>query len=95
MFIGRLVAEGRTKSEIKDALVAQYGPDVLALPPGSGFDLSAYLVPLIAFAIAVVALAIGVRRWRRSSSSTPDAAPVPPSAEDAARLDEDIGRYDL
>jgi cytochrome c-type biogenesis protein CcmH len=95
VFIAKLVAEGRTKAEIKDALVAQYGPAVLALPPASGFDLSAYLVPLVAFAIAVAALAVGVRRWRRSGGAGEERAPSPPSEEDAARLDEDLGRYDL
>jgi len=37
-FIARLIGEGKTKTEIKDALVAQYGNSVLALPQSSGFD---------------------------------------------------------
>ena len=45
VFVAKLVAAGKTKAEIKDALVAQYGQSVLALPKASGFDLSAYLVP--------------------------------------------------
>ncbi|MGC1167224.1 MAG: cytochrome c-type biogenesis protein CcmH, partial [Solirubrobacterales bacterium] len=61
-FVSRLVAEGRSKDEIKDALVAEYGTEVLALPQGSGFDLSAYLVPIVAFVVAVIALAVGVLR---------------------------------
>ena len=32
VYISRLIAEGKTKAEIKDALVAQYGDRVLALP---------------------------------------------------------------
>ncbi|HSE68792.1 MAG TPA: cytochrome c-type biogenesis protein CcmH, partial [Gemmatimonadales bacterium] len=47
VYVAKLVAEGRSKAEIKEALVAQYGEGVLALPEGSGFDLSAYLVPVI------------------------------------------------
>ena len=46
-FIARQVAAGRTKEEIKAALVAEYGEEVLALPGGSGFDLTAYLLSLI------------------------------------------------
>jgi cytochrome c-type biogenesis protein CcmH len=96
-FVAKLIATGKTKEQIKDALVVQYGPDVLAVPEGSGFDLSAYLVPVIAFAIAVVALAIGVGRWRRRP---PPPAPKAgtssgPDDEDAKRLDADIARYDL
>ena len=65
-FVSRLIAEGKSKDQIKDALVAEYGTEVLALPQGSGFDLSAYLVPIVAFVVAVIALAIGVLRWRRA-----------------------------
>ena len=50
VFVAKLVAEGKSKAEVKDALVAQYGPSVLALPKASGFDLSAYLVPILAIA---------------------------------------------
>src|SRR3954463_7572239 len=97
-FISRLVAEGRGKGEIKDALVAEYGTEVLALPQGSGFDLSAYLVPVIAFLLAAIALALGILRWRRAGARSdrddPPAA-AGPSAEDSARLEADLARYDL
>ena len=94
VFIRRLIAEGRSKQEIKDALVAQYGRSVLATPEGSGFDLTAYLVPIAAFVLAAIAVALGVRRWRKSGRrSEPD--PVAPSGEEAERLDADLARYDL
>ncbi len=97
-FVSRMVAAGRSKDEIKDALVAEYGTEVLALPQGSGFDLSAYLVPAIAFVVAVIALAVGVLRWRRAGRSgdrdePPSAAG--PSPADSERLDADLARYDL
>jgi cytochrome c-type biogenesis protein CcmH len=96
-FIERLIAEGRTEAQIKDALVAEYGDEVLALPQGSGFSLSAYLVPIIAFVVAVVALAIGVARWRRAGGGgdTNAAGGPSPSDEDSERLDADLARYDL
>jgi cytochrome c-type biogenesis protein CcmH len=97
-FVSRLVSEGRSKEQIKDALVAEYGNEVLALPQGSGFDLSAYLVPVVAFVIAVIALAVGVLRWRRAGDRSdrdgPGAADGP-SDEDAERLEADLARYDL
>jgi cytochrome c-type biogenesis protein CcmH/NrfF len=99
VFVAKLVAEGKSKAEVKDALVAQYGPSVLALPKASGFDLSAYLVPILAIAIAVVVLAFSVLRWRRSGrESEPSAAEVAadaPRGEDAERLEADLSRYDL
>jgi cytochrome c-type biogenesis protein CcmH len=96
-FVTRLVVAGRSKDQIKDALVAEYGDEVLALPQGSGFSLSAYLVPVIAFVIAAIALALGVLRWRRAGGGSDGPAPPAegPSAEDAARLDADLARYDL
>ena len=96
VFVRRLIAAGKTKAEIKDALVAEYGSEVLALPGGSGFSLSAYLVPAIGFVVALVALALGVRRWRRVAKPEPEAqAPTGPHGEDAKRLDADLSRYDL
>jgi cytochrome c-type biogenesis protein CcmH/NrfF len=97
-YVAKLVAAGKTKSEIKDALVAQYGREVLALPSASGFDLSAYLVPAIALLIAVVALAFSVARWRRDGNGAPPSEQPngsAPQGEDAERLEADLGRYDL
>ena len=93
-FISRLIEEGRNEQQIKDALVAEYGDEVLALPPDSGFSLSAYVVPIVAFLIAAVALAIGVTRWRRAGGG-PDDRRGGPKGEASDRLDADLARYDL
>lgn len=95
VFIRRLIAAGKTEAQIKDALVAEYGDEVLALPKGSGFNLSAYLVPIVAFIVAAIALAIGVLRWRRSGGGGGGAPTDSPKGEDAERLDADLARYDL
>jgi len=98
VYVAKLVAEGKTKAEIKDSLVAQYGPSVLALPKASGFDLSAYLVPVVALLAAIAVLAFSVARWRRAGGSpaAPDEpAETGPQGDDAARLDADLRRYDL
>jgi cytochrome c-type biogenesis protein CcmH len=96
-FVAALIAAGKTKAEIKEELVAEYGREVLALPEGSGFQLSAYLVPAVALLVAALALTIGIGRWRRDSrraESSADASPGP-RAEDAERLEADLARYDL
>jgi cytochrome c-type biogenesis protein CcmH len=93
-FIRREIAQGKTKQEIKDDLEAQFGPRVLALPPASGFDLSAYLVPAIAIAAAAIAIALGLRRWRRSGGEPPEGG-APLDSTESARLDADLARYDL
>jgi cytochrome c-type biogenesis protein CcmH len=101
VFVKRLIAEGKSEDEVKDALVAEYGEEVLALPPDSGFSLSAYVVPIVAFFLAAAALAIGVLRWRNverhpsGDGGRTAAPPGGPSGEDADRLDADLARYDL
>jgi cytochrome c-type biogenesis protein CcmH len=96
-FVEKLVKEGKTKDEIKDELVAQYGNAVLAEPNGSGFSISAYVVPIVAFILAAILLAGAVWKWRRSTASSDGSLPAVdgPSDEDRRRLDEDLGRYDL
>jgi cytochrome c-type biogenesis protein CcmH len=96
-FVEKLVKQGQDKEEIKEALVAQYGDAVLALPKGSGFSLSAYVVPIVAFVVAVILLAFAVWKWRLSASSRAkqDSEVEGPSDEDRQRLDDDLARYDL
>jgi cytochrome c-type biogenesis protein CcmH/NrfF len=98
IFVAKLVAAGKSKAEVKDALVAQYGSEVLAQPEASGFDLSAYLVPILAFLVAAVAVALSVLRWRRSGragNAPAKADDDAPRGEDAERLEADLSRYDL
>jgi cytochrome c-type biogenesis protein CcmH len=97
VFISRQIAAGKTKAEIKEVLVAEYGREVLALPSGSGFSLSAYVVPIVAFLVAAVALALGVLRWRRAGGPPDRGSPSgrSPGDDDAKRLDADLARYDL
>jgi len=94
-FIQELIAGGATKDEVKDALVAEYGPEVLATPDTEGFDLAAWLVPAGAIVLAAIAIVLGLRRWRRERepAGEADAADIAPG--DRERLDEDLARYDL
>ena len=95
-FIRELIAEGKTKDEIKDALVAEYGDAVLAVPGDEGFDLVAWLVPLGAFLLAAVAVVVALRRWRRQRGNEGNgSAAGPPDAAGSERLDADMARYDL
>lgn len=100
-FIRDLIAAGLTKDEIKDALVAEFGPEVLAVPETEGFDLAAWLVPGAAIVIAAVAILFALRRWRREGGGgdRDDGSAEPPgealSEEESERLDADLARYEL
>ncbi|HVF79561.1 MAG TPA: cytochrome c-type biogenesis protein CcmH [Solirubrobacteraceae bacterium] len=98
--IRELIAQGWTKAQIKQALVADYGEQVLALPDEEGFGITAYAVPLLLGAILVAALVLLVPRWRRrpasgmSSAAGGSAPGADLSATDARRLDDDLARYE-
>ena len=93
--IRRLIDQGLTKEEIKDRLVEEFGPEVLATPDTKGFDLAAWIVPGLAIVLVGGAIIVGLRRWRR----TGDGDEPPPASkldsEDAKRLEEDLARYEL
>jgi cytochrome c-type biogenesis protein CcmH len=95
-FIQSLIDEGRSEAQIKDALVSQYGRTALALPSNSGFDATAYLVPLAALLALLAALAVLLPRWRRRArAQVRERSPAPAlSAADAQRLETDLERFD-
>jgi cytochrome c-type biogenesis protein CcmH len=94
-FIRRLIERGQTKDEIKDALVREYGEEVLATPDSGGFDLAAWLVPAGGLLVAALALVLGVRQWRRRGADREPAAAEELEPSDSERLRSDIARYDL
>ena len=96
VFIRRLIAQGKDKEEIKDALVAEYGGQVLALPENRGIDVWAYAVPVIGFGLGLIGVAWAIVAWRRRRPDRNDRPPTEgPSGEDAERLDRDMARFDL
>jgi cytochrome c-type biogenesis protein CcmH len=94
-FIAELIAQGRTKQEIKDALVAEYGPRVLAEPGDDGFELTAWLVPVLAALAALALVVLTARRWRAGRPAQPEAgADAALDPDDARRLDAELAAFD-
>ena len=94
-FIRERIASGDTKSEIKAALVDQFGPAVLAEPPKKGFELLAWLLPLAGLALGVVVVGALAWRWshvRGGDDPVGQAEPLDPALE--RRLDDELARYD-
>jgi cytochrome c-type biogenesis protein CcmH len=96
-FIRAEIAKGRTKEQIKQELASEFGPRVLATPQtdDSSFNWAAYLVPIAAIAAAAVALVAGLRRWRAQPAAAGEEEPAELSPAEAARLEQDISRYDV
>jgi cytochrome c-type biogenesis protein CcmH len=94
-FIRRRIAEGKGKAEIKAALVEEYGPRVLAVPEGGGFDVAAWLVPGVLSLLALLGVGAAALRWRARRSSPArkdDGQDLKP--DDARRLDADLAAFD-
>jgi cytochrome c-type biogenesis protein CcmH len=75
-YIRQRIAEGASEKQIKDELVDQFGPAVLAEPPKKGFDLLAWVLPIGAGVLG--ALAVGAIAWswsRRGRRESEEPAP--------------------
>ncbi len=95
-YIRTLIAQGETKRQIEQNLVAQYGPAVLGQPPASGFNLTVYVLPPAIVAVGVLILVITLPRWRRRSRAAESRSSAPAPAFDpaeAARLEHDLGQF--
>ena len=77
------LALGWSEREIKDFFVERYGPSVLMEPPSEGFSVAAWIVPPLAFALAIASLLLTLRWMRRISERS----------EDGETEDEERARY--
>jgi cytochrome c-type biogenesis protein CcmH/NrfF len=95
-FITQLVKRCEGVSQIETAMVAQYGPGVIATPSTGGFSLSAYLVPGLGIlgatlAIGLVILSARSRRRRVSDETLAESPPI--THNEGARLDAALSAY--
>ncbi|MBI4671226.1 MAG: cytochrome c-type biogenesis protein CcmH [Chloroflexi bacterium] len=80
---------GESEAQIRQYFIAQYGERVLGAPPPEGFNLSAYILPVLVLLIGAVILFWTARGWlkRPQTANVPSTAPQVPSeyAERIAR----------
>jgi cytochrome c-type biogenesis protein CcmH len=87
-----------SEEQIKDELVANYGPNVLAAPPREGFHWLAWLLPLAGLLAGAAVVSFLVWRWSRARPAAPrstDANGRPgldPELE--RRVDRELARFD-
>jgi cytochrome c-type biogenesis protein CcmH len=96
-YVADKAAQGWTKQQVKDALEADFGPSILAVPKAEGFGLAAWLVPIGAvlggLVVAIVLAVAWRRRSRGSDPPRPDGgAALAPDLE--ARVDDALARFD-
>ncbi|MEI6666984.1 MAG: cytochrome c-type biogenesis protein CcmH [Acidobacteriota bacterium] len=97
--IRRLLAQSRTRQQILDAYVAEYGDRILAEPPARGFSAALYVLPWFFLAGSIGVVVLVVRRLRapaavaQAPAAAAAAAPLETGAE-ADRLDEELRNLD-
>jgi cytochrome c-type biogenesis protein CcmH len=96
-YIRQRIAEGATKSQIRDELVAQLGEGVLGVPRKHGFDLLAWVLPIGGILLGAAVLGGAAWQWSRKRGTGGGASGSPSLALDPAlerRVDEELRRYD-
>jgi cytochrome c-type biogenesis protein CcmH/NrfF len=84
---------GVTPTQVKSRLIAQFGNEILASPPKSGFDLLAWLIPGAVLLGGGGAAGLLALRWSRGRGGPPGPAP-PVDAAIAARIDSDMAGFE-
>ena len=95
-YIRGLIAQGETKSQILNNLVAQYGTAVLGKPPAHGFNLTVYIIPPAILVLGAAMLAFTLPRWRRRTRAAARAPAAPGETldpADAERLDQELSQF--
>lgn len=59
------LAQGLSEDQVLKAMVADFGPVILAAPPAEGFNLTAWVMPFAALLVGLWLAIVVVRRWRR------------------------------
>jgi cytochrome c-type biogenesis protein CcmH len=91
-----LLAAGKTRQEVLDAFVVQYGPRILAEPPAEGVGRLLYVGLPLAFVLSAAALVLYLRRTtvRPPTSRAPTEALEASDDAYAARLDDELRDMD-
>lgn len=96
-----LLQAGDSNAEIRDYFVLRYGEEILASPEGQGFNLLAWLVPVVIVLVGVVIALLTIKNLQRSGvrQAAEAAAAANKSGEGdlsdyLAQIDRDLGIHD-
>jgi cytochrome c-type biogenesis protein CcmH len=95
-FIQDRIDRGATKAEIKRDLVDEFGPDVLAMPDGRGFNAAVYVIPAVLGLLGLLGVALAARRWRSARRVEPGQPGDDPALDpaDEQRLSAELAAFD-
>ena len=92
--ISENLAKGQSETQIIQIFVAEYGEQVLAAPPKRGFNLTAWVMPLVALLLGAVAIYLGLKKWVRPETPSQTDAMVGEDDEIYQRqLEEELAAF--
>lgn len=93
-YISERIQAGVTDKEtIINELEGEFGPEIRTVPPKSGFDLIAWIVPAVVVMLGLAMIPVLTRLWaRRGRTRAPTLAP--PTADEARRLQDELDRLE-
>ena len=93
--IRQMLSEGKTSDQILAHYAAEHGDQILAMPAAEGFNLVAWLVPIVLLIVGPMVILTVLRRSAASHAREPAAAPAEPiDPEYAARLQQRLADLD-
>ena len=85
--IKRMLKEGKSKQEILDVFVAQFGDSILTTVSKKGFNWVAYTGPIIGLLVGIPVALIIIRRWGSASQTVSSGQDAP---EPTVKLDDEM-----
>ncbi len=95
-YLESLLRRHLSSSQVKNAMVSQYGVEVLAKPPAHGFNLTVYILPPAVLFGGLALLAYTLPKWRRRSREaalTPMDGAEPLTSGESQRLEAELENF--
>jgi cytochrome c-type biogenesis protein CcmH len=88
--VRQMVASGKTREEILDHFVAQYGERILATPRPKGFNILAYVLPWASLLLGVGFVFVLIKKLRTSAPASNPATPPPPDSSYFSTIEKEL-----
>ncbi len=97
--ISSMLDQGKSKQEILDYFVAQFGESILTTVPKKGFNLVAYTGPFIALLVGIPLAIFLIRRWgsagrRESAEQAATEKATPFDEQTRLRIEKELSELD-
>ncbi len=95
--IAEALEAGQDKEAIVAGFVAEFGQEVFVTPPAEGFNLSAWIMPIVALLLGAVVLGAVLRNWSRHRAAPAEGRTPEIEADDIyrSRLEQELREREL